>query len=151
MLSPSSVTVASVVRIYYLTFLNTDLDVTWIMGDVFVWSTIEPAVAILCACLPTLNPILQLAVRTVFGTATARLFGSSYRTNSKPHRSGIQNKRHSFHQLGEDGTFDTKVTGRSDDEIMLTTNAKDEEEQYGKDSPFAITVKQDFHWSEDRP
>ncbi|KAJ5895196.1 hypothetical protein N7495_006887 [Penicillium taxi] len=31
------------------------------MGQVFIWSTIEPAVAIVCACLPHLAPLARLA------------------------------------------------------------------------------------------
>lgn len=136
-----------------MTFLDSDLDVTWIMGNVFVWSTIEPSMAILCACLPTLNPVLQLVARTIFGPAAARIFGSSFRTNSKAHQlSSIQNKRHSFQQLG-DGVrmMDTKVQGRSEDELELTAPEAQSESHYKQEGPFSIRVKQDFRWSEERP
>lgn len=146
-----SATVASIVRIYYVTFLNTDPDVTWIMGHVFVWSTIEPAMAILCACLPTLNPILQLIAKTMFGTAAARIFGSSYRASSKGHQlSGMQSKRHSFQQL-RDGNenMTTNIKGHSDDEVALTSMEPNRDLNYKQDAPFAIRVKHDFAWSED--
>lgn len=55
-----SACIASFMRIYYMSFLDEDLDVNWIMGDVFVWSTIEPSIGILCACLPSLQPLLRL-------------------------------------------------------------------------------------------
>lgn len=32
------------------------IDVTWLMGPVFIWTTIEPCVAIVCAYLPHLAP-----------------------------------------------------------------------------------------------
>ncbi|RJE23759.1 hypothetical protein PHISCL_03899 [Aspergillus sclerotialis] len=144
-------TVASIVRIYYMTFLNTDPDITWIMGDVFVWSTIEPAMGILCACLPTLNPILQLVAKSVFGTAASRIFGSSYRASSKGHQlSGRQSKRHSFQQLREGNeNMTTNVKGHSDDEVALTSMEANSESNYKHDTPFAIRVKHDFAWSED--
>ena len=146
-----SATVASVVRIYFMTFLKTDPDITWIMGDVFVWSTIEPAMGILCACLPTLNPILQMIARSVFGTAAARLFGSSFRTSSKGHQlSGMNSKRHSFQQLREGSeNLTTKVKGHSDDEVALTSLEANGDSNYKQDAPYSIRVKHDFAWSED--
>ncbi|RMJ25864.1 hypothetical protein PHISP_03290 [Aspergillus sp. HF37] len=144
-------TVASVVRIYYMTFLESDPDVTWIMGNVFVWSTIEPCMGILCACLPTLNPVLQLGARTFFGGAAARLFGSSFRTNSKG-LSSVQNRRNSFQHVGGGGaSVDTKVYGRPEDEIELTATDSQSALHYKHDAPFSIRVKHDFDWSEERP
>ncbi|OJJ42357.1 hypothetical protein ASPZODRAFT_77114 [Penicilliopsis zonata CBS 506.65] len=62
------VCVASIVRIHYLSVFMHALDVTWLMGPVFIWSTIEPAVAIVCACLPHLAPLAQLAHRSILGS-----------------------------------------------------------------------------------
>ncbi|KAL4897019.1 pth11-like integral membrane protein [Aspergillus ambiguus] len=58
------VCVASIVRIYYLYQFMSAIDVTWLMGPVFIWSTIEPAIAIVCACLPHLAPLCRLVYRS---------------------------------------------------------------------------------------
>lgn len=70
-----SVCIASLVRIYYITFIRSH-DYTWVIGNVFIWSSIEPAIGILCACLPTLHPLIRSVVTRVFGTSSARYTGS---------------------------------------------------------------------------
>ncbi|OQE39179.1 hypothetical protein PENCOP_c007G05044 [Penicillium coprophilum] len=66
------VCIASIIRIYYMTFLKNSPDVTWIMGDVFIWSSVEPSIGIVCACLPTLHPLLRSFIARVFGSSTGR-------------------------------------------------------------------------------
>ncbi|OQD90663.1 hypothetical protein PENANT_c001G09303 [Penicillium antarcticum] len=66
------VCVASIIRIYYMTFLGSSVDITWIMDDVFIWSSVEPCIGILCASLPTLQPLLRLVIARVFGTSMGR-------------------------------------------------------------------------------
>ncbi|CAI7630001.1 unnamed protein product [Penicillium glandicola] len=61
------VCIASLVRIYYITFLASH-DYTWHVGEVFIWSSIEPSIAILCACLPTLHPLFRLVISRLLGT-----------------------------------------------------------------------------------
>ncbi|KAJ5169215.1 uncharacterized protein N7482_004809 [Penicillium canariense] len=53
------VCVASIVRLHYLTFMNGSVDITWVMSNVYVWSTVEPCLGIICACLPALQPLVQ--------------------------------------------------------------------------------------------
>lgn len=73
-----SVCVASIVRIYFMTFLSRSLDITWIMGDVFIWSSVEPCIGIVCACLPTLQPLLKSALKHILGSSlVAGKFGAS--------------------------------------------------------------------------
>ncbi|KAH8425101.1 uncharacterized protein LDX57_002850 [Aspergillus melleus] len=72
------VCIASLVRIYFMTFLKSSVDITWIMGDVFIWSSVEPCVGILCACLPTIRPLLRSAFRRLLGSLKAeQTFGPS--------------------------------------------------------------------------
>ena len=71
----SSVCVASLIRIYYITFLKSG-DYTWVIGKVFMWSSIEPCIGILCACLPTLHPLIRTVLSRVFGTSSARYVAS---------------------------------------------------------------------------
>ncbi|PYH28536.1 uncharacterized protein BO87DRAFT_402153 [Aspergillus neoniger CBS 115656] len=53
----SFVCVASAVRIYVLYRFTHAHDITWMMGPLFICSSIEPSVAIVCACLPHLTRI----------------------------------------------------------------------------------------------
>ncbi|OAQ67640.1 hypothetical protein VFPPC_15712 [Pochonia chlamydosporia 170] len=54
------VTIVSIVRFYYLLSLDlTDPDVTWNFVAVGVWSIVEGNIAIVCACLPFLKPIIN--------------------------------------------------------------------------------------------
>ncbi|KAL5344158.1 integral membrane protein Pth11-like protein [Aspergillus crustosus] len=72
------VCVASVIRIYYLIPLYHDLDTTWIQANIYVWSTVEPCVGILCACLPTLQPLVRLCIKKILGSsATHGRWGNS--------------------------------------------------------------------------
>ncbi|OKO89597.1 hypothetical protein PENSUB_13663 [Penicillium subrubescens] len=53
------VCIASIVRLHYLTYLKGTQDITWVMSDIYVWSTVEPCLGIICACLPALQPLVQ--------------------------------------------------------------------------------------------
>ncbi|KAJ5738130.1 hypothetical protein N7493_001285 [Penicillium malachiteum] len=55
--------VASIVRIYVLWQYTVSVDVAYHMGPLFIWSTIEPGVAIITACLPHLAPLFKLATQ----------------------------------------------------------------------------------------
>ena len=41
-----------------------------------MWSSIEPCIGILCACLPTLHPLIRAVISRVFGNTSARYVGS---------------------------------------------------------------------------
>ncbi|EHK22634.1 uncharacterized protein TRIVIDRAFT_221904 [Trichoderma virens Gv29-8] len=54
------VTVVSIVRLHYLVRGNlADPDITWSFVDIALWSVVEGNVAIFCACLPFLRPVLS--------------------------------------------------------------------------------------------
>ncbi|KAJ6171222.1 hypothetical protein N7470_000289 [Penicillium chermesinum] len=57
------VVVASVIRLHYLTLLDNNKDISYIMGIVFVWSTVEPCLGIMCACLPAVQPFVRFLLR----------------------------------------------------------------------------------------
>ncbi|KAL6830242.1 hypothetical protein V8C40DRAFT_181156 [Trichoderma camerunense] len=59
------VTIVSIVRLHYLLQGNlTSPDITWNFVDIALWSVLEGNVAIFCACLPFLRPVLS---RFTFG------------------------------------------------------------------------------------
>ncbi|KAL4780315.1 hypothetical protein BJX76DRAFT_364423 [Aspergillus varians] len=77
----SLVCIASLIRIYSMVPLKASLDVTWIMGNVYVWSSVEPCMGILCACLPTLQPLIRRSLQKIMGSSVAR----NRLGNSTPH------------------------------------------------------------------
>ncbi|OLN83274.1 hypothetical protein CCHL11_03007 [Colletotrichum chlorophyti] len=132
MLLGSFVCVASVVRIWYLDKFSKAQDVTWMMGPVFIWSAIEPSVAIVSACLPHLAPLRRLVRHRISSTNRSGHSGpSGPSTGGTPWRSGEGTRNKSQKGAGAlftyggsrfnfgagDGMLKMK---ESDDEIGLT-------------------------------
>ncbi|KAI1068509.1 hypothetical protein LB507_004368 [Fusarium sp. FIESC RH6] len=65
---------ASVVRIHFLNELTKTVDLTRAMGPVFIWSDLEPCIAIVSACLPHLAP-LRHVIRDRTNVIEAQLCG----------------------------------------------------------------------------
>ncbi|KAL4791315.1 hypothetical protein BDV19DRAFT_393178 [Aspergillus venezuelensis] len=102
------VCVASIVRIVYLSIFMATKDITWLMGPVFIWSTIEPSVAIETACLPHLAPLTKTT--GTGGSSRPRMFRNSGRGRSHP----------GFSTLGSKVPTFRPDRGADDDEIGLT-------------------------------
>lgn len=134
-----SVCIASIVRIYYMTFLSDSVDITWIMGDVFIWSSVEPCIGILCACLPTMKPLLRYT-RSHFSN-----FSSGRQTdNSQGPGQNYSSKRAS---LGR-----KRIIPLDWDEAQLTTHAvqiqmQDVNRSEGDDG--GIKIESDFRIEEE--
>lgn len=146
-------------------------DVTYLMGPVFIWSTIEPSVAIVCACLPHLAPLARIAHRSISssfrshpsttgkGTGSGgRARGSGPGHGSGHHHKGgsiLGNKKqpfqHGFNRL--DGSRDR---GLDEDEIGLTNYVIAGNDNvsitpgYGPPVKGEITVKSSFVQSSSR-
>lgn len=58
-----SVCITSVIRLPYLYFAAGSADVTWNVAAVAMWSGIELNVAIICACLLVMKPLLTWTFR----------------------------------------------------------------------------------------
>ncbi|KAF2754642.1 hypothetical protein EJ05DRAFT_456834 [Pseudovirgaria hyperparasitica] len=52
------VTVSSAVRLV-AQFRVDEPDFTWAMNDTVIWTSIEPSLGLICACLPTMRPLLN--------------------------------------------------------------------------------------------
>jgi hypothetical protein len=124
-LSSHSVCVASIVRIHYLSIFLGAVDVTWVMGPVFIWSTIEPSVAIVCACLPHLAPLVRIAHRSLLSTyhsqqsagiTTDRARRLHNGSEQGPHNGKLTSARGPTFDFG----FDQMKRKANDDEIGLT-------------------------------
>lgn len=157
----SSVCVASGVRIHYLTFLEGNPDITWTLSDVSVWSTVEPCIGIICACLPVLQPFLRSVVKKLPSVPGSQHIHTRRLT-------AIVHKKTSFHKRDsskydvwhgrahEYQTSPTPFLNSDEDQAALTTVRtrveieKDQNEKgnFGEDLvPMAIRVKRVVHWS----
>lgn len=112
-------------RIHYLSKFMSAADVTWLMGPVFIWSTIEPSVAVVCACLPHLAPLARLAHQSILSSlhsqrsitiSSERLGGPNGGSGRGLQRGNKTNKCEPTFDYG----FDQMKRSASDDEIGLT-------------------------------
>ncbi|RDW67449.1 uncharacterized protein DSM5745_09315 [Aspergillus mulundensis] len=157
------VCVASIVRIHYLSVFMSATDLTWLMGPVFIWSTIEPSVAIVCACLPHFAPLARVAHRSIsnsysksksYGNSNSRAGLSSTKSRGRGgHGSGVQSlsaRGGSMSMLGRGAG--NKGVDVDEDEIGLTNyvtsmprgGGSDAELEYGHGSVSQIRVESTF-------
>ncbi|KAK7408028.1 hypothetical protein QQX98_009801 [Neonectria punicea] len=108
MLLGSFVCVASIVRIYYLNGLFKNIDAAWWMGPSFAWSSIEPSVAIISACLPTLAPLFRMGRN--------KSTSNPYYVSDRTGQSGTGN----HHSRNVAGRFNAGHSRIEDDEVELT-------------------------------
>ncbi|KAK7425719.1 hypothetical protein QQZ08_007818 [Neonectria magnoliae] len=108
MLLGSFVCVASIVRIDYLNGLFKNIDAAWRMGPSFAWSSIEPSVAIISACLPTLAPLLRMGRN--------KSTSNPYYVSDRMGQSGTEN----HHSRNVAGRFNAGHSRIEDDGVELT-------------------------------
>ncbi|KAL4901198.1 hypothetical protein BDW74DRAFT_182053 [Aspergillus multicolor] len=120
------VCVASIVRIHYLSVFMNATDLTWLMGPVFIWSTIEPSIAIVCACLPHFAPLARVAHRSISSSYGKSNSNTHSRSNSRPGLSSTKSRgRHGSnavqsHRGGSMLGRSNKGMDMDEDEIGLT-------------------------------
>ncbi|PYI31309.1 hypothetical protein BP00DRAFT_396487 [Aspergillus indologenus CBS 114.80] len=142
------VCVASIVRIRYLSIFMSSTDLTWLMGPVFIWSSIEPSVAVVCACMPHLAPLARLAHQTLASSFHSRrsTTESSGRPRKLPSgsRQGVQ-KGHRFSQRGPTFDFGLEQLKKTanDDEIGLTNYGTAGPNYMGKPSSIESVLEVD--------
>jgi hypothetical protein len=154
----SSACIASIVRIHYLTYLQTSIDLSWVMSDIYVWSIVEPCIGIICACLPALQPFIRLAANKLSDLSLAIHRGrgvnsvSSRRTKKSPLKHSHDSSDHSLSSTPSPLPF----THYDDDRVQLTTftttvemeRDRKERDRLEKNlDPMAIRVQQVVHWS----
>ncbi|RAL00830.1 uncharacterized protein BO80DRAFT_407194 [Aspergillus ibericus CBS 121593] len=136
--------VASIVRIWSVDEFTKRKDVTWTLGPVFIWSTIEPGLSIVCACMPHLAPLVRLAHIKLSSSHDSKSKPSRPTHPSIPWRSRSGNAR-AF------ANNDFNFSGH-DDEICLTNHVttsasgrKPQSIESGEESPEqAIVVHSTF-------
>lgn len=112
-----SVCVAGLVRIYYLVIFTGSRDYTWTLAPACIWLAVEPAIAIVTACIPNLLPLYHWCCEHI---GQIRDGGEN-----KNHVSSVsRSKVFDGHRLP---TYDREsnlvLRPKDDDEICLTTMA----------------------------
>lgn len=149
-------------------------DVTFILVNIFLWSFVEPCIGIVCACLPTLRPLLQKVSRVLFGTEFGKSFSSGpgispglVRTQQSTTADGTKKQKNGFQRMkGAVGEKPESGNGRmrlrpTEDETALTTvsahfemddfirNGASDADSESQNQSSGIRVKTDFGWQED--
>ncbi|RGP69226.1 pth11-like integral membrane [Fusarium longipes] len=115
---------ASVVRIHFLTELTKTANVTRAMGPIFIWSDLEPCIAIVSACLPHLAPLRHIVrhkLSSAFGTdGSGSKAGTG--TGSKQWKEGGSKSNGPLFTYGGSKYFggERLRLGDHDDEVELT-------------------------------
>lgn len=153
-------------RLHYLTFLKGTLDITWVMSDVYVWSTVEPCLGIICACLPALQPLIQSFMKAEHLLHLRKRVRHSKRTSQVNQlRKRISNTSSGNNSHNRSDTMDS-LDGKPelgfrahDDEVHLTSCvAQVESDRCRKErenleeflGPMFIRVEHEVEWSVDR-
>ncbi|KAJ5691836.1 hypothetical protein N7462_001259 [Penicillium macrosclerotiorum] len=93
---------ASIVRLHYITGLNT-VDLTWAMSNVYVWSDVEPCLGIICACLPAVQPIVRSIMKMehilLLRSKLRRLSAQAQRSNEIQLRKKEEYVSHHDHRI----------------------------------------------------
>lgn len=169
-----SVCIASIVRILTIHTVITSIDLTWAMGQLFIWSCCEPYIGIVCACLPTLAPFFRrwwITTVTKTGGSSNGLgsgdAGTVVHLESAEGPSFVQSNLEDTNKLDSDLrksgskrewlSHQGRVKVRDDDQIELTTNITGPEstQRNGSDEKLVATstrdirVKKDVTWSSD--
>lgn len=63
--------IVAILRIYYLTQLNFNTDFTWDATGTYIWSIIEPSLAVIIACGAVLRPLFEACIPSMRSKHTA--------------------------------------------------------------------------------
>lgn len=124
-------------RIFYLSRFTAAVDVTYMMGPVFIWSAIEPSIGIVSACLPHLAPLRQVIQKKISSSLGSKTGNSNSNTPWRSHTSaaagGSQKtnplftyggSRFGFGNEGIQKLSDEDEIGLTNRSIMVSTNQK---------------------------
>ncbi|KAI0010038.1 hypothetical protein F4779DRAFT_579779 [Xylariaceae sp. FL0662B] len=144
-----------------------DADYTVLIGQCWIWSDIESATAIICACLPTLQPLTRLLFGGVFGSVpTPRvqnfntivtIGGGSVKPShpTQPSKVRGDDGTGSFERLHDSKAVEETLAGfwpkSYQNERNTTVSARETPSAKSDDIPLdTINVRRDIEWSEDR-
>lgn len=127
-------------------------DLTWNMSQAFIWSSVEPNIGIVCACLPTLRPLMRRVVPKWFSGSSFNKSGSgpNYGTD---YSSRLRSQTGDFYALTD---RNAPNKDKSDDEMGLTNNFHSDGHQprastgnstAPEENHDGIMVKHEINWS----
>ncbi|CAL5872881.1 uncharacterized protein PFLUO_LOCUS7150 [Penicillium psychrofluorescens] len=120
--------IAGALRCYAVALMTENMDITWNFGRGFIWSSIEPSLGIISACLPTLRPL----VRYIF-----------------PSGLGRSQKTSDFYRLKERGAYPSGSGGHAPGNSKIRRGSLDSAAHLEpqNDPNSFIMVRRDISWS----
>lgn len=136
-----STCVAGILRCYAVVIMTENEDITWNFGRGFIWSSIEPSLGIVCACLPTLRPLVRYVFPSGFGSSQK---ASKYKNSDLVHTS----KSRDFYRLEgcrnpEPGNDEIALTNDIRKGVADSNHSVDPED----DPNYSITVQREILWT----
>ncbi|KAA8615318.1 hypothetical protein A1F94_010195 [Pyrenophora tritici-repentis] len=134
----SFVCFASLYRLITINRLVNTRDISWAKSDVFIWSSVEPSVGIISGCLPTLRPLMILAMNSI----------------SRRMPSSIKSSRHSespAHSLDPLETISKKRTRKIKVKDPLESTVAGQDSRIDRKSWMRSRTDNNEHWGRYRP
>ncbi|CAI7583126.1 unnamed protein product [Penicillium glandicola] len=149
------VCIASGVRIHYITHLKGNVDITWALGSVSVWSIVEPSIGIICACLPVIQPFIRAMARKVPNLPGTRqnethpLSGFTERASVHERKSSRYNMECRTIPTAGDSTEDLNPLSTARTRVQIETDSKQRDSVDESLNPMAIRVERVVQWRVD--
>ncbi|KAL8677575.1 MAG: hypothetical protein Q9186_006009 [Xanthomendoza sp. 1 TL-2023] len=93
------------------------VDATWNFINVSIWSALEPSMAVICACIPSIRPLFSVAARSLRNVNSSMSRNKLSTNNSKrrtwPNSSRGGNASDGMFSQLEEGSDDTKPLGHN--------------------------------------
>lgn len=147
-----SACVAGLYRIFVEQRMFASSDLTWGMSQAFIWSSVEPNIGIVCACLPTFRSLMRRFIPKWFAGSSLDKSGTGaqYGTNFS---SKLRSQTGEFYELSDRNTANKN---NSDDEMGLTNTFESNGHQPrastgdsagAEEDHNGIMVKHEIDWS----
>ncbi|KAL8405171.1 hypothetical protein RB594_009898 [Gaeumannomyces avenae] len=126
------VTIISMIRFNFM--INVDLtspDITWNFSNAIIWTNAEGNIAVICCCLPSLKPILNLLIHGRTSLTTGGGSGGGSACKQKASGGGADNSLVTFGQgggrrVGDDGRPFAWLDDHSEGDLQTAKSASDE-------------------------
>ena len=103
------------VRVIVLARIN-EADITWNYINAGIWSAVEPSVAVMCACLPSLRPLFSVLYETfsAISSTGGKIMGNSNTSNSGASSKWAWSIDSKGRMINSDGSFSRIDEGPDD-------------------------------------
>ncbi|KAI0169259.1 hypothetical protein GGR52DRAFT_593034 [Hypoxylon sp. FL1284] len=90
-----------------------EADTTMLFTDVLIWTIIEPAIGTLCACMPTMGPLIRPLFKRFYSDTSKKSSGNSRSFNQVVTIGGSNGRRSKFARLQEEHD-ETRIEAQDD-------------------------------------